>query len=58
MISVLKSDSTPEYLDEVLKKLRIRRASKKGINAFKYCGVVELRDNPVSIQKRMRNEWE
>ena len=29
----------------------------KGVNTFKYCGVIKLEKDPLAIQKEMRNEW-
>jgi len=30
----------------------------KGIDAYKYCGVIELKETPSEIQKRLRSEWD
>lgn len=30
----------------------------KGINALRYCGLVQLKEDPLTIQNRMRHEWE
>lgn len=31
---------------------------KKGLDTRKHCGVIWLKEDPVTIQKRMRDEWE
>lgn len=32
--------------------------SEKHFDAYKYCGTIKLKEDPLEIQKRMRNEWE
>jgi hypothetical protein len=31
---------------------------QKKFDAFKYCGKAKLTENPIQIQKELRNEWE
>lgn len=40
---------------------RIRRKKDdmpKGANILKYCGILKLKESPLAIQKRLRDEWE
>ena len=40
---------------------RIRRGSiskAKGVNTLKYCGIIKLKEDPLLIQKKLRNEWQ
>jgi hypothetical protein len=40
---------------------RIRRDKKnvqKGVDTLLYCGVLKLKEDPLSIQKKLRDEWE
>lgn len=30
----------------------------KGVNTLKYCGVIKLKEKPLDIQKRLRDEWQ
>jgi hypothetical protein len=32
--------------------------SRKKLDAKKYCGVIKLKEDPLVIQKRLRDEWE
>lgn len=32
--------------------------ASKGVDTRKYCGVIKLARDPLSIQKELRNEWE
>jgi len=57
MIIVFKRGTTRSGIDKILKKLQ-RNKSSKGIDAFKYCGIINFPEDPLEFQKRMRNEWE
>jgi len=37
---------------------KIMKLVPKGINAKKYYGKLKLKEDPIQIQKRLRNEWE
>ncbi|HEX4373904.1 MAG TPA: hypothetical protein VHZ50_11430 [Puia sp.] len=43
------------------KVTRIRGKKKlndrNGVDALKYCGVITLKEDPLIIQKRLRDEW-
>lgn len=54
MVTVIKKGSNRKEIEKALSKLR----SKKKFNAYKYCGTVKLDQDPLEIQKKMRNEWE
>ena len=34
------------------------RKKKKSIDLKKYCGVIELKEDPLKLQKKLREEWE
>lgn len=39
---------------------RIRRLKsdlEKGVDTKKYCGVLKLKEDPLTIQKKLRDEW-
>ena len=39
---------------------RIRRDTNivgKGVDTLKYCGVLKLKEDPLTIQKKLRDEW-
>jgi len=60
MVITINSTSTPEEIEQALKKLEKNnnKESRKHFDAFKYCGVIKLKEDPLAIQKRMRDEWE
>ncbi len=53
MVSVIDKNTTTEQLKAAIKKVQ----SKRGVNTLKYCGTIKLKESPLAIQKRMRNEW-
>jgi hypothetical protein len=57
MIAVLKQGSRSSVIHQVLRKLSTAK-SLKAVNAMKYCGVIQLQEKPLKIQKKMRDEWE
>jgi len=34
-----------------------KKSEKKGVDTLKYCGVITLDEDPLAIQKRLRDEW-
>jgi hypothetical protein len=56
MVFVLKKGASKKEIDAITEKLsKIRR--KKGFDANKHCGVIKLKEDPLAIQKRLRDEW-
>jgi effector-binding domain-containing protein len=56
MITVIKQGSTEEIIKELLAKL-FKKKRSKGIDAYKYCGSLKLKEDALSIQKKLRDEW-
>lgn len=54
MVTVIKKGSDKKEIEKALSNLK----SKKRFDAYKYCGAVKLQEDPLEIQKRMRDEWE
>jgi len=56
MVIVIKKGATK---DEILSLLEAHKTSPgKGIEIKKYCGIIRLREDPLKLQKKWRNEWE
>ena len=36
---------------------KLKRITLKGLDAKKYCGILKIEDDPLKIQKRLRDEW-
>lgn len=49
--------ATKEQIAEALKKMEAKRKYGKGFDAYKYCGILKLKEDPLKLQKKWRNEW-
>jgi preprotein translocase subunit Sss1 len=62
MIVTITSNSTIKEIESAIRKLekglKVARKPKKDFDALKYCGVIKLKEDPIDIQKKMRDEWE
>jgi hypothetical protein len=54
MVLVLKKGASKREIESIEKKLK----NKSGVDVMKYCGKVKLKEDALSIQKRLRNEWQ
>ena len=54
MVLVLKKGATKKEMESITRKL----GRKKGANTKKYKGTVKLKEDPLVIEKKMRDEWE
>ena len=63
MVVTITSRSTKTEIEAALKKLQeVNRKpfedTKKDFDAHKYCGILKLKEGPLELQKKWRNEWE
>ncbi|MFT7233796.1 MAG: hypothetical protein ACI8TA_003023 [Cyclobacteriaceae bacterium] len=54
MVTVIKKDSNRQDIKKQIEKA----LETKGVDTHKHCGVIKLKEDPLLIQKRMRDEWE
>jgi hypothetical protein len=54
MVTIVKKGSDKKEAAKQLEKA----LKTKGVDTHKYCGVIKLREDPLKIQKKMRDEWE
>jgi hypothetical protein len=57
MVTVLKYGADKKKIHSLLERLKNHK-SRIGIDAYKYCGAITLVEEPLLIQKELRNEWE
>ena len=55
MVTVIKKGMRKKEINSLLE--HHKNSSKKRINLEKYCGVIELKEDPVITQKKLRDEW-
>jgi hypothetical protein len=56
MVLVLKQGASKKEIEALRKKLE--KLPSKGVDTKKYCGVIKLKEDPMAIQKKMRDEWQ
>ncbi|HRH58310.1 MAG TPA: hypothetical protein PLS10_11690 [Chitinophagales bacterium] len=49
---------TSKDTEETIKKKLEAHSSKKKFNAKKYVGTIKLKEDPMVIQKKLRDEWQ
>lgn len=57
MVLVLKKGASKKDIEAIEKKL-YKGLALPGFNAKKYNGVLKLKEDPLNIQNKLRNEWE
>lgn len=57
MVLILKKGASKKDIEAIEKKLYKEKVGA-GFNAKKYNGIIKLKEDPLAIQKRLRNEWE
>ncbi len=54
METIVKKKPSANDLDSIFRKIT---GNKKGVDVKKYAGKVKAKDNPLTLQKKLRNEW-
>jgi hypothetical protein len=57
MVLVLKKGASKKDI-QALEKILYKEKSTGGFNAKKYNGIMNFNEDPLTIQKDLRNEWE
>jgi hypothetical protein len=55
MVTIIKKGTSKE---KILIALSKRTIKIKGPDLKKYCGSISLQEDPMELQKKMRDEWE
>ena len=53
----IRKGDNKQNIEDLLAQLGSERPAN-GIDAYKYCGILNLEDSPIDIQKQMRSEWD
>jgi hypothetical protein len=56
MVMTIKKGTERDQIKTMLEKLRKQRLIRKS-DLSKYCGVLDLKEDPLELQKRWRDEW-
>ncbi|MEP7197403.1 MAG: hypothetical protein ABI851_12855 [Saprospiraceae bacterium] len=54
MVLVLKKGASKRQIEVLTKKLK----PKKGVDVVKYCGLLKLNTDALTLQTKLRNEWQ
>lgn len=57
MVTTIKKGASKKEIDSLLESHN-KKKKTKGVNVKKYCGVLNLKKDPLELQKELRNEWE
>lgn len=57
MTLVLKKGASKAEMKQIEEQLQ-SLPSRKRLEARKFCGVLKLKEDPLAIQKKLRDEWE
>jgi len=57
MIFVLKKGASESEIEQANEKFRLFRQGRN-IEPEKFCGLIKLGNDPLQIQKQLRDEWE
>lgn len=58
MVLELKQGATKKEMNDISEKLDEKLKVGRGVDTKKFCGVIKLKEDPLAIQKKMRDEWE
>lgn len=56
MVTTIKRGASKEEIKAIFLKLG-QKSSKKGFDAYKFCGTVKFFEDALDIQNKMRDEW-
>jgi len=56
MTTVIKQGSSKHVIKKILDELYSKKRTK-GLDAHKFCGGLNLKKDPLEIQKELRDEW-
>lgn len=56
MVATLKQGASKEYIAKLLKRIS-DEIVRKGVDTSKFCGKLSLKEEPLTIQRRLRDEW-
>jgi hypothetical protein len=57
MVAVLRKGADKAAIQELMRKLT-ENPSRRGLDAYRYCGTVKFKEDGLGLQKRLRDEWE
>ena len=56
MVAILKQGENKKNMRKLMDNFR-NSQKKKGVDVHKYCGTIQLKEDALEIQKKLRDEW-
>ncbi|MES2702020.1 MAG: hypothetical protein V4649_05245 [Bacteroidota bacterium] len=56
MVLILKKGATEKEMQSIRKKLH-KKSAKGGVDLTKHSGILNLKEDPLAIQQKLRDEW-
>ena len=57
MVTIIRKGASKDKIKTLFEQSRKQKKTKK-IDLQKYCGILNLKEDPLTLQKKWRNEWE
>jgi predicted ferric reductase len=58
MITKISKKDSKENIKKNLEKIERQKSKNKGFDAYKFCGAIKFKEDGLTIQKRLRDEWD
>lgn len=58
MITKISKKDSKEEIRKHLEKIERNKSRDKGFDAYKFCGAIKFKEDGLSIQRRLRDEWQ
>jgi hypothetical protein len=56
MVTIIRNGESKDKIKTLLEQ-RVKQKKRKKIDLKKYCGILNLKEDPLAMQKRWRDEW-
>jgi hypothetical protein len=57
MVTIIKQGASKKEIKSLLEH-HSKKKTKKGIDLNKFCGIINIPEDPMELQKKWRDEWE
>ncbi len=57
MVVIIKKSDSKRTIDRKIKSVKTIKP-KKVLDAYKYLGILKIKEDPNEIQKKLRDEWQ
>ena len=58
MVTIIKKGTSKEKIKSLMKQRHKSKPERRKIDLQKYCGTISLKEDPLELQKKWRDEWQ